>query len=235
MEYEQLQPIILVAGVFVHTLVTGAIALAAPFFNKIPYHTSILTGEGWVLKLINGHPKRIQSELGVRLHVFHRLVTALKVAGVTRSKHIALEEKLAIFSYASVTGLSIQHLGEQFQHSNETISKCVEQHQFSLYLSDSLVFVRYFGEILFALSSPPFYTKYIYLPSNTTPIPDEIQDNLKSNPFFKDALGEIDGTHINCCPSVAERQSAWNQKGGVSQNCLACCSFDLHFQYVLSV
>jgi hypothetical protein len=43
MEYEQLQPIILVAGVFVHTLVAGAIAFAAPFFDKIPYHTSILT------------------------------------------------------------------------------------------------------------------------------------------------------------------------------------------------
>jgi hypothetical protein len=169
-EYKQLQPIILVAGVFVHTLVTGAIALAAPFFNKIPYHTSILTGEGWVLELINGHPKRIQSELGVRLHVFRHLVTALKVAGVTQSKHIALEEKLAIFSYASVTGLSIQHLGERFQHSNETISKCVEQHQFSLYLSDSPAFVRYFQEILFALSSLPFYTKYVYLPSDTTPI-----------------------------------------------------------------
>jgi hypothetical protein len=144
MEYEQLQPIISVAGVFVHTLVAGAIALAAPFFNKIPYYTSILTGEGWVLELINGHPKCIQSELGVHLHVFHRLVTALKVADVTRSKHIALEEKLAIFLYASVTGLSIRHLGERFQHSNETISKCVEQHQFNLYLSDSLVFVRYF-------------------------------------------------------------------------------------------
>jgi hypothetical protein len=92
----------------------------------------------------------------------------------------------------------------------------------------------HFQEILFALSSPPFYTKYIYLPSDTTPIPDEIQDNLKFNPFFKDTLGAIDGTHINCCPSVAKRQSAWNRKGGVSQNCLACCSFDLRFQYVLS-
>jgi hypothetical protein len=83
MEYKQLQPIILVAGVFVHTLVAGAIAFAAPFFNKIPYHTSILTGEGF----INGHPKHIQSELGVRLHVFRHLVTALKVAGVTEDEN----------------------------------------------------------------------------------------------------------------------------------------------------
>jgi hypothetical protein len=32
-----------------------------------------------VLELINGHPKRIQSELGVHLHVFRCLVTTLKV------------------------------------------------------------------------------------------------------------------------------------------------------------
>jgi hypothetical protein len=95
-------------------------------------------------------------------------------------------------------------------------------------------FLRYFREVLFALSSPPFYTKYVYLPSDTTPIPSEIQDNPKFYPFFEGALGAIDGTHINCCPSTTERQSARNRKGGVTQNCLACCTFDLKFQYVLS-
>jgi len=70
--------------------------------------------------------------------------------------------------------------------------------------------LRYFQEVLFTLSLPPFYTKYIYLPSDTTPVPDEIQKNPKFYPFFDGAIGAIDGTHINCCPSAAERQSAWN-------------------------
>src|ERR1700753_1780836 len=85
-----------------------------------------------------------------------------------------------------------------------------------------------------ALSSPPFYSKYVYLPSETTPTPNKIKDNPKFYPFFSNALGAIDGMHINCCPSELERQTARNQKGGVSQNCLACCSFDLCFQYILS-
>jgi hypothetical protein len=123
MQNHRLRVIILAAGIFVHALVAGAIAFATPLFNKTPYHTSILTGEGWVLELLNGHPKRIQTELGLRCYVFRRLVTALHVAGITRSKHVSLEEKLAIFLYASVTGLSIRHLGERFQRSNETISK----------------------------------------------------------------------------------------------------------------
>ena len=44
----------------------------------------------------------------------------------------------------------------------------------------------------------------------------------------------MDRTHINCCPSVLERPTARNRKGGTSQNCLACCSFNLRFQYILS-
>jgi hypothetical protein len=44
MQKHHLQAILLAAGVFVHALVTGAITFAKPLFNKIPYHTSILTG-----------------------------------------------------------------------------------------------------------------------------------------------------------------------------------------------
>jgi hypothetical protein len=51
------------------------------------------------------------------------LVIELQEIGLGPSKHVSLEEQLAIFLYASVTGLSIRHLGERFQRSNEIISK----------------------------------------------------------------------------------------------------------------
>lgn len=44
----------------------------------------------------------------------------------------------------------------------------------------------------------------------------------------------MDGTHINACPSAAERHAAQNHKGGLSQNCLACVSFAIRFLYFLS-
>jgi len=44
----------------------------------------------------------------------------------------------------------------------------------------------------------------------------------------------MDGSHFNCCPSSLERQYARDRKGGVSMNLLACSSFDLQFQYMLS-
>jgi hypothetical protein len=86
------------------------------------YHTSSLTGAGWVQELMLGHPDRIKTELGMRLHVFKRLVSDLSDLGLDPSRHISLEEQVAIFLYTSVTGLLIRHVCEHFQHSNETIS-----------------------------------------------------------------------------------------------------------------
>jgi hypothetical protein len=65
------------------------------------YHTSSLTGAGWVQELMLGHPDCIKTELGMRL------VSDLSDLGLDPSWHISLEEQVAIFLYMSVTGLSI--------------------------------------------------------------------------------------------------------------------------------
>jgi DDE superfamily endonuclease len=88
--------------------------------------------------------------------------------------------------------------------------------------------------MVMAFSSPPFYTKYVRLPHVDDPIPPEISSNPKFSPYFDDALGAIDGTHIACAPPAAQRGGYRNRKGGVSQNCLMACSFDLRFVYVLT-
>jgi hypothetical protein len=63
----------------------------------------------------------IRCELGIHRHVFAELIAELREMGHSNSKYVSLEEQLAIFLYACVTGLTIQHIGEQFQRSNETI------------------------------------------------------------------------------------------------------------------
>jgi len=109
------------------TFAAGAAALAygLPLYDKTSYHTSALTGAGWVHELLNGHPERIRNELGVHKHVFLGLVTALEQHGVTSSRHVYIEEQLAIFLYTCVTGLSLRHVSERFQRANETTSKYV--------------------------------------------------------------------------------------------------------------
>lgn len=93
---------------------------------------------------------------------------------------------------------------------------------------------RYFHKILDAVSSGLFYQKYVYLPNASDPVDLFITGQAWFYPFFEGALGAMDGTHINCAPSASECQAAHNQKGGVSQNTLACVSFLMRFQYMVS-
>ena len=88
--------------------------------------------------------------------------------------------------------------------------------------------------MLFVFSSNPFYTKYVHLPVHSDPVPSQIRSNPKFWPFFKDAIGALDGSHIHSAPPASERAGFRNRKGFVSQNCLFGCSFDLKFVYSLT-
>jgi hypothetical protein len=113
------------AALVVDAITKSTLSLLSQAFPptvRYPYHTSVLTGEGWVLELLAGHPRQIRTELGVSHHVFQQFTTTLQSLGLDDSHHVKLDEQLAIFLYASVTGLSVRHLGECFQRSNGTIS-----------------------------------------------------------------------------------------------------------------
>jgi hypothetical protein len=202
-------------SLFLNSLITTIIAITTGLYNKLPYHRSILSGQGWVLEMMCGHPEYIRCELGVHLHVFEAILSTLRELGYQDSRHVKLEEQLAIFLYASVTGLSIRHLGGRFQRSNDTISV-------------------YFKKMLFAFSSPPFYTRYVRLPLASDPTPSEIFNNPKQFPFFQDVIGAIDGSHFLASSSAEGRHHARNRKGLLTQNCLLACSFDLRFTYISS-
>ena len=95
------------AGMAIVAAAAAAVVYAAPLYDKTPYHTSALSGEDWVLELINGHQERIRCELGVHKHIFQALIAYLENIGHTHSQYVTLKEQLAIFLYKCVTGLSI--------------------------------------------------------------------------------------------------------------------------------
>lgn len=97
--------------------------LHTPAPTRLAYHTSALTGAQWVMELITGHPRRIRTELGVSHLVFEQLLQEMTAMGQGASRHVLLEEQLAIFLYMAVTGNTIRHTGERFQRSNDTIAK----------------------------------------------------------------------------------------------------------------
>lgn len=83
-------------------------------------------------------------------------------------------------------------------------------------------------------SSAPFYTAHVRLPTANDPTPAEILSNPKFYPFFKDAIGAIDGSHIHFSPTSYSRALYRNRKGFISQNCLFACLFCLQFCYALT-
>ena len=111
-EYEEQQLLLRHLALFTFAAGAAALAYGLPLYDKTPYHTSALTGAGWVCKLLNDHPEHIRNELGVHKHVFLDLIKALNNYGTTSSKHVYIEEQLAIFLYTCVTGLSLCHVSD---------------------------------------------------------------------------------------------------------------------------
>ena len=94
-------------------------------YIKVPRYTSTLTGQAWLDELLKGHPGRFLEQFGLTQELFKKLAKVLqKKSGFGPSKHVSAREKLAIFLYASTTGLTNRKLQERFQRSAETISKC---------------------------------------------------------------------------------------------------------------
>jgi hypothetical protein len=92
---------------------------------------------------------------------------------------------------------------------------------------------RVFNRVLDLLVAKKFYGRYIKLPSSNE-IPPEIRDNPKLYPFFEGCLGALDGTHIDTFVPDNALPRYRNRKGGISQNVLAACTFDMRFCYILS-
>jgi hypothetical protein len=78
----------------------------------------------------------------------------------------------------------------------------------------------------------PFYNCYVKLPpKDQTSL--KILNNPKLYPFFKDCHRAIDGTHINVFVLDDAVPQCCNRKGGLSQNVLATCTFNMQFCYAL--
>jgi len=113
-----------IAKIIILLAVRDCILLYTSRFDKVPQHTSILSGQNWIDKLKAGHDGWFHNEMGVCKHVFWALLSVLwKEVGLHDTRHISSEEQLAIFLHYAHRGLSNQALQERFQRSLDIISK----------------------------------------------------------------------------------------------------------------
>lgn len=102
-------------------LVVPSICITSMNTSKL---TSKLTGMDWVQELITGHPIWFSDALATPKHIYWNLVKELQLyAGLTHSKHVLLEEQVALFLHFWKTGGTVWNLQECFQHSPSTISE----------------------------------------------------------------------------------------------------------------
>ncbi|KAI0503795.1 hypothetical protein KFK09_014738 [Dendrobium nobile] len=94
------------------------------------------------------------------------------------------------------------------------------------------LFSRYFNQVLKAIVS--LSDEFISLPSADVDCHPFIRANEQFHPFFKNAVGAIDGTHIPAVISTHLQNRYRNRKGFTSQNVMAAVSFDRQFVYVAS-
>ncbi|KAF3791344.1 hypothetical protein EJ110_NYTH14636, partial [Nymphaea thermarum] len=131
-------------------------------------------GLRFVDNIINGHPRNRLDLMCMDRNSFITLCNMLKEKNLIEDGwEISVEEQVAIFLLTIGHNERNRACQNTFQHSGQTISK-------------------YVNIILGALCQ--LGMEYISRPNNETP--SKIHLNPRFNPYFKDCLGAIDGTHI---------------------------------------
>ena len=107
-------------------VVTAAAAVAVVserLYDPKEHHNSQYTGKQWVQDLISGHESQMKDALGVENVVFRELCRQLcLISGLSDSKNLDLEEKVAMFLYLGVHNTGHRDIAERFQRSTSTVS-----------------------------------------------------------------------------------------------------------------
>lgn len=201
----------LVVGLMIIAMLVGL--LKRPERKKLLL--SSLTGKKYVEELLRGPNQVVFDLFRMDIPAFLQLCKIFRQRGwVKDSKHVDVEEKIAIFLLTISHNLRNRLIKYRFQHSGQTISKC-------------------FHEVLLAMLH--FSQEQIVAPSWDEPI-GEVHEHqgLREGPF-KGAVGALDGTLVSA-NIPADKQIPFRARGGKEcfQSVLAVCDFDMKFVYVMA-
>ena len=174
-----------------------------PYMCKEPRNTSEQKGSSWVQEILTGHDSKCYEMFRVEKHVFYRLCYKLVEHGLQGSRYVGVEEMVALFLHTVGHGQCNRLLQERFQHSGETIS-------------------RLFHKVLVACFS---LSREIIKPSDPMfrGCHEKIREDPRYYPYFQNAIGAIDGTHILCVVPHSVRDKFIGRKGYPTQNVMVVC------------
>lgn len=184
------------------------------FEDPVPEHTSVLTGDLYYHEVMdNPNVHNFRHVTRMDKTTFLRLLHILKTEGnLSEGRIISAGEKIFILTRV-LTAQTTKEVAERFQHSKSTIHDCV------------------YETIVSTLRCKEYFMRQ---PELGDPIHDRILKNPKYFPFFRNAVGCLDGTHVPAVVPVKFQDVFRNRKGWLSQNVLGVVDFDMMFTYILA-
>ncbi|KAL7607165.1 hypothetical protein Lser_V15G15680 [Lactuca serriola] len=173
-----------------------------------------MTGHEFTLELLHHNPlqcvevPRMSRGSFVRLCAHFRVNYALK-----DSKHVSVEEKMAMFLMMIGHNQRYVIIKRRFQHSKQTIHK---------------FFHEVFDKML-------LFAHDIIVLTSFNPNPNILEHNRRLRRVFKGAIGALDGTLIHVVVPANKRDLYRSRgKGDCYQNVLAICDFNMMFTFVVA-
>ncbi|KAK2653621.1 hypothetical protein Ddye_013477 [Dipteronia dyeriana] len=180
--------------------------------QRVPASTSPLPGSLFIRELLNGSSNTCYELMRMQKNSFIYLCQIFREKNwLANSKHVNVEEKIAMFLITMSHNLRNRLIKNRFQHSGQTVHK---------FFHEVLVVMLKFSK---EMTTPPSFN------DNTNGIA-----NHRLRQIFKDAVGAIDGTLIHgCIPIDKQVPYMARGRGECFQNVMAICDFDMVSKYVV--
>ncbi|KAL7617295.1 hypothetical protein Lser_V15G00779 [Lactuca serriola] len=173
-----------------------------------------MTGHEFTLELLHRNPLQCVEVLRMSRESFVRLCAHFRVNyALNDSKHVLVEEKMAMFFMMIGHNQRYVIIKRRFQHSKQTVHK-------------------FFHEVLDKML---LFAHDIIMPTSFNLNPNIPGHNRRLRRVFKGAVGALDGTLIHVVVPANKRDLYRSRgKGDCYQNVLAICDFNMMFTFVVA-
>ena len=207
--------LLLLAELAQHATMVGGMgnSYAEKYLQKSAYIETPETGIQWVIRCMS-MPRYVYRMFRMSPEVFNELHDMLvSNYGLTSNKNVSSIESLAMFLW--IVG------------GSQSFSQAENRFTRSLWI----VHIK-FHEVLNCLRK---LAKDSIMPRDPTFSTDH--ERVRENrfwPYFKGAIGAIDGSHVKLIVPLDEMVNHTNRRGYTSQNVLAICDFDMRFTFAVT-
>ena len=182
--------------------------------KRVRDNDSEMTGHQYTLELLERSPLQCVEILRMSRESFVRLCCHFRVYySLKDSKHVSVEEKMAMFLMMISHNQRYVIIKRRFQHSKQTIHK-------------------FFYEVLEKMM---LFAKEMIVPTTFNPNPNFPGHSRRLRRVFKGAVVALDDTLIHAIvPNKKQPLYRGRGKGDCFQNVLAICDFNMMFTFVVA-